>query len=91
MSNGNVNTYIQSHPHCDRSLIVSLWFDRIHILFPTSNLLFKLQQVSLGLSYLHSQNVIHGSIRGSNILIDNEGRAVLADFGLTASRLRSAR
>ena len=83
MSNGNVNTYIQSHPHCDRSLIVSLWFDRLHILFPTSNLLFKLQQVSIGLSYLHSQNVIHGSIRGSNILIGNEGRAVLAEFGLT--------
>jgi len=75
------------HLHPTSSLwskpIVSLWFDRLHILFPTSNLLFKLQQVSIGLSYLHSQNVIHGSIRGSNILIGNEGRAVLAEFGLT--------
>ncbi|CAD8149994.1 unnamed protein product [Paramecium pentaurelia] len=40
-----------------------------------------LKQILLGLSYLHSQNVIHRDIKGGNILIDNSGKCKLADFG----------
>ncbi|KZT39809.1 kinase-like protein [Sistotremastrum suecicum HHB10207 ss-3] len=35
-----------------------------------------------GLSYLHSNGVVHGDIKGSNILVSHEGNALLADFGL---------
>jgi len=37
-----------------------------------------------GLNYLHTHNppVIHGDLRGNNVLIDYNGRAVLSDFGL---------
>ncbi|KAF9644877.1 kinase-like protein, partial [Thelephora ganbajun] len=37
-----------------------------------------------GLHYLHSCNVIHGNLKGANILIDKDGHARLADFGLTS-------
>ncbi|KAJ7936955.1 kinase-like domain-containing protein [Mycena leptocephala] len=42
-------------------------------------LLFETAQ---GLAYLHSQNIVHGDLRGGNILIDDGEHAQLADFGL---------
>ncbi|KAJ7238881.1 kinase-like domain-containing protein [Mycena rebaudengoi] len=35
-----------------------------------------------GLVYLHSQNIVHGDLRGVNVLIDKGEHAQLADFGL---------
>ncbi|KAJ6556142.1 kinase-like domain-containing protein, partial [Mycena capillaripes] len=35
-----------------------------------------------GLTYLHSKNIVHGDLRGGNILVDDNGSACLADFGL---------
>jgi serine/threonine protein kinase len=40
-----------------------------------------------GLSYLHRNNVVHGDIKGENVLVDSQGRACIADLGL--SRLTS--
>jgi len=41
-----------------------------------------LEGVAGGLIYIHSQKMIHGDLKGANILIDENGRARLADFGL---------
>ncbi|KAF8207057.1 kinase-like domain-containing protein [Mycena galopus ATCC 62051] len=43
-----------------------------------------LYDVIQGLKYLHSVNIVHGDLCGRNILIDSEGHARLADFGLAA-------
>ncbi|KAJ7078489.1 kinase-like domain-containing protein [Mycena epipterygia] len=40
-------------------------------------------EIAMGLQYLHSQNIIHGDLRGANILLDDQGHVRLADFGLT--------
>jgi serine/threonine protein kinase len=32
--------------------------------------------------YLHSKNIIHGDLKGANVLIDDSGKACIADFGL---------
>ncbi|KAJ7279081.1 kinase-like domain-containing protein [Mycena rebaudengoi] len=42
-----------------------------------------LLEIARGLRYLHSRSVVHGDLRGANILITNDGRPCLADFGLT--------
>ncbi|KAJ7865483.1 kinase-like domain-containing protein [Mycena olivaceomarginata] len=39
--------------------------------------------LATGLAYVHSRNVVHGDLKGSNVLISNEGDAVLSDFGLS--------
>jgi len=43
-----------------------------------------LVDVTEGLSYLHSANVVHGNLKGNNILVDDKGTACLCDFGLSA-------
>ncbi|KAJ7224830.1 kinase-like domain-containing protein, partial [Mycena rebaudengoi] len=43
-----------------------------------------LWEVAQGLEYLHSRNVVHGDLRGANILITQDWSACLADFGLTS-------
>ncbi|KAF8172841.1 kinase-like domain-containing protein [Mycena galopus ATCC 62051] len=43
-------------------------------------LLYKIAQ---GLQYLHSCGIVHGDLRGTNILIKQDWSACLADFGLS--------
>ncbi|KAJ6476218.1 kinase-like domain-containing protein [Mycena sanguinolenta] len=41
-----------------------------------------LLQIAEGLAYLHSMNIVHGDLRGNNILVSDDWSACLADFGL---------
>ncbi|KAJ3475947.1 hypothetical protein NLI96_g11493 [Meripilus lineatus] len=41
-----------------------------------------LLEIALGLEYLHGERIVHGDLRGANILIDGQMRVRLADFGL---------
>lgn len=41
-----------------------------------------LNDVASGLCYLHSQDIVHGNLTGTNVLIDENGGACLADYGL---------
>ncbi|KAF8842623.1 kinase-like protein [Paxillus ammoniavirescens] len=48
--------------------------------------LVLLHDVAVGLQYrllVHSQTVVHGDLSGSNVLIYGNGRACIADFGLS--------
>ncbi|KIM41815.1 hypothetical protein M413DRAFT_138529 [Hebeloma cylindrosporum] len=40
-----------------------------------------LQEIAGGMEYLHDRNVLHGDLKGSNILVDDQCRCVLSDFG----------
>ncbi|KAH8101163.1 kinase-like domain-containing protein, partial [Cristinia sonorae] len=43
----------------------------------------QLYQAAQGLSYLHSEGLIHGDLRGANVMVDDTGNARLIDFGLS--------
>ncbi|KAF8183897.1 kinase-like domain-containing protein [Mycena galopus ATCC 62051] len=42
-----------------------------------------LYEIAQGLQYLHSNNIVHGDLRGTNILINEKESACLTDFGLS--------
>ncbi|KAG8719985.1 hypothetical protein FRC09_010281 [Ceratobasidium sp. 395] len=48
-------------------------------------------QIVEGLSYLHESGVIHGDLKGANVLISKNGSPRLADFGNAASQEFSLR
>jgi serine/threonine protein kinase len=41
-------------------------------------------QVGSALSYAHRQGVVHRDVKPANILLDSDGNAYLADFGIAA-------
>lgn len=40
------------------------------------------KQIAQGLDYLHEQSIVHGDLRGSNIIVDGEGYPRICDYGL---------
>ncbi|QRV95924.1 Tyrosine kinase catalytic domain protein [Ceratobasidium sp. AG-Ba] len=49
--------------------------------YPGVDRLELCSQIVEGLSYLHSSGIIHGDLKGSNVLISETGHALLTDFG----------
>ncbi|KAK9117636.1 hypothetical protein Sjap_016583 [Stephania japonica] len=54
------------------------------IKFTDSQIKCYMKQLLLGLEHCHNQGVLHRDIKGSNLLIDDEGVLKIADFGLAA-------
>ncbi|GAV62727.1 Pkinase domain-containing protein [Cephalotus follicularis] len=50
--------------------------------FTQSQVKCYIKQLLSGLEHCHNQGVLHRDIKGSNLLIDNEGILKIADFGL---------
>jgi serine/threonine protein kinase len=51
--------------------------------YPQTNVMKLLSEVTEGLEYLHSKGIVHGDLRGANVLISEDGVARLSDFGLS--------
>ncbi|KAG2053195.1 kinase-like protein, partial [Suillus hirtellus] len=41
------------------------------------------RQIASGLKYLHANDIVHGDLTPTNVLVDSDGRLRLADFGLS--------
>ncbi|KAJ7824652.1 kinase-like domain-containing protein [Mycena leptocephala] len=73
-----------------RLCLVSPWMEHGHLLEFLSNIpsdmdrIFLILDVSMGLEYLHNNHVVHGDLKGTNILITPSRRACIADFGLSS-------
>ena len=61
---------------------VSNLIKRNGIKFPLDQILLIIAQVSSALDYAHSRGIYHLDIKPENILIDNNGNALLVDFGI---------
>ncbi|KAJ6579463.1 kinase-like domain-containing protein [Mycena vulgaris] len=88
LNHPNVLTLIGIYrdPYC--LFMVSPWMRRGTILRHLSDIGRAdvnrlLCQISRGLQYLHSQDVVHGDLRGQNILITDDWNACLIDFGFS--------
>ncbi|KAG8717310.1 hypothetical protein FRC09_014451, partial [Ceratobasidium sp. 395] len=95
-----VNTWSKlDHPHVLRLLgladyngqigMVSPWIDHGSLRYylkktPQANRPRLCTQVADGLSYLHKSGVIHGDLKGDNVLISNSGEPLITDFGNAA-------
>ncbi|KAE9386306.1 kinase-like protein, partial [Gymnopus androsaceus JB14] len=70
--------------------LISPWMENKDIISylkksPAHSRYTVLSEVAAGLSYLHSRDppILHGDIRGANILVTDDFHCCLADFGLT--------
>ena len=62
LSKGSARDYVQAHPKCNRVRLVSE-ICRTSLLTLELTLFLELHDISLGLVYLHSQNVTHGDLK----------------------------
>ena len=51
---------------------------------------FFVAELALALEYVHSQRVVYRDLKPENVLIDSDGHAKLADFGLAKENCASA-
>ncbi|KZT50795.1 kinase-like protein [Calocera cornea HHB12733] len=68
--------------------LVSPWMERGHIrsylrLDPMVRRPSLVLGIARGLQYLHETGIVHGDLRGSNVLVDPSGEVRLADFGFS--------
>ncbi|KAL0959682.1 hypothetical protein HGRIS_011380 [Hohenbuehelia grisea] len=68
--------------------LASPWMENGTILsYMTENGVLHLErhllEIAQGLEYLHNENIVHGDLRGANILVDSSWHARIADFGLS--------
>ncbi|KAG8717305.1 hypothetical protein FRC09_014477 [Ceratobasidium sp. 395] len=58
---------------------------------PSADRLELCRQVASGLAYLHECEMIHGDLKGANVLVSRTGVAKLADFGNMKAKEQSLR
>ena len=56
-------------------------------LVPTEQLIGVLRDIGNALDYAHSQDIIHRDVKPSNIIVKQDGHAVLTDFGLALNAM----
>ncbi|KAG8922757.1 hypothetical protein FRC01_013643 [Tulasnella sp. 417] len=71
----------------DTPLLVFHWYKNGNIsqyikANPEVDRLKLLAQVASGLKFLHSESIVHGAIKLTNVIIADDGRPMLMDFGM---------
>lgn len=80
VDNGSLPMYLMDHPDADRPRFVSHYSS-----IRDSSLTWrcrKVRELAEALTYLHKMGVVHGDVKGGNVLVSSEVKILLCDFGL---------
>ncbi|TEB31936.1 kinase-like protein [Coprinellus micaceus] len=69
MENGNIPKYLHANENAE----------------PPINRVLLLSDIASGMTYLHSNGIVHGDLKAANVLISASHRACLTDFGLSTT------
>ncbi|KAG8725114.1 hypothetical protein FRC09_008457 [Ceratobasidium sp. 395] len=72
--------------HNSQVVLISPWMEcgtlsEYILRYPGVNRCGLACQVAEGLTYMHSIGAVHGDVKGANVLVSDNGTAMLADFG----------
>ncbi|KAF8068001.1 kinase-like domain-containing protein [Lyophyllum atratum] len=89
LSHPNVLPIYGLYRYGSRPCLVSPWMENGDLnsflsRYPQTNRILLVSDVASGVDYLHTNDIIHGDLKGANILVSSSWRAVLADFGLSS-------
>ncbi|KAJ3740233.1 kinase-like domain-containing protein, partial [Lentinula detonsa] len=93
LNHPNIATFLGTSYHMEnRPSLILPWFkngsasEYLKLRNPDADRLRLILDVAEGLNYLHTCKpapIVHGDLKGNNILITDDGRAILSDFGLS--------
>ncbi|KAJ6487855.1 kinase-like domain-containing protein [Mycena sanguinolenta] len=89
LSHPNLLPFFGLHYLDNRLCLVSPWMSNGHVIQflenapPDTDRVSLMLDVAMGLEYLHGKQVVHGDLKGMNILVTPSHRACVADFGLS--------
>ncbi|KAG6825508.1 hypothetical protein H0H92_003435 [Tricholoma furcatifolium] len=89
LSHPNIVPFLGVYFKGNAPSLVFLWMGNGNLVsylekFPLANRVRLFYDVGLGLQYLHERSIVHGDLKGTNILVNNSGRALIGDFGLAS-------
>lgn len=88
LSHPNLLPFYGLHRSGAQLWLVSPWAENGNVVEflranPTANRVHLCSDIAAGIAYLHMNEIVHGDLKGANILVDGSCRAYLGDFGLS--------